>query len=272
MTMNMALRLVALVGVVAAISACNVTTRFERGPSSALAPHTHGHVTDPTGQGDTAEKFAIRPGDCFGADCSHNRERSERQQSTNLANNGSQKKYTVEVFFPADWTSIPPARTTVLRFQSPRHLGQAPWRLDVEEGLVLDGFYEAEDIEVIPADDLRGRWHRLEIFVKWHPTDGVLVARVNGKDMARIAGNTNGDQNAIRLVYGLQRSLLHRYVAAHATGRVPGQRVYFRNVTVENIPNIDLAKTFAIGRETAPKGCSSPAFAKLLPDTCDGTN
>lgn len=242
---------------------------FEYVTSSVQKPYSHNIIynkKDPNTP--FIEKFEVRPGDCAGEDCNRDRERSELQQLTAKANPGTKMHYSMEVFFPESWVSNYPTLTTVVQFQNRAQNFAPPWMIkNLHKGLWLVGTNKPAEHQLITEKNLRGKWHKIDLFVRWNGDHtGIMDVHVNGEQKVHYVGNTSLGQSGIRLKYGIYRSWVSRYTKANGGDAPPTQIVKFRNVAVDKkVPSTMLEID---AKSTRPAGCSDPTFAKMFSGAC----
>lgn len=205
--------------------------RFERSLNNT--PHGFQIIADPTGTPPCAriERFEVRAGDCatngLWSDCRTNRERSELSEFDSRSFDGDEAWYGFSVYLPDDWPDVWPTKTVIAQWHQQRQ--HVVWMLLHQRGsLVLDnqsGGTSSERIELMPADQLRGRWWRIEMHAKWSTgKDGQIRLYVNGEQMAERRG-PNMTATKVYFKYGVYRSFISRY--GHP---VPTQTAYFADV------------------------------------------
>ena len=206
--------------------------RFERSLNNT--PHGYQVVDDPTGAAPIGqvERFEVRAGECGvnggWSDCRADRERSELAEFDSRNEEGDEAWYGFNFYLPSDWPDVWPTKTVIAQWhQEWRHV---IWMLLHQRGaLVLDnqsGGSSSERIELIPAEELRGRWHRIELHAKWSTRkDGVVRLYVDGElKVERLGPNMTGGR--VYFKYGVYRSFISRH--GHP---VPTQTAYFSNVS-----------------------------------------
>jgi len=233
------------------ICSCSSIERGNFGPfQTSLCSKNYGYliVDDPTGSAPLSkvEKFEVRQGDCGytskWSDCSRDRERCELSELSASTGSGDEYWYGWYIYFPEDFKDIYPTKVTLGQFhqrKSDRNLGQVAWMFQIR-----DGGYQLEDIlnlgrnqkailrKLIDKNDLRGKWHKIEIHVRLEKNnDGFMRIWVNGEQKVDFKGRTMSDYS-VYLRYGLYRSFIYRYEYSQGATPipVPGQIVYFANV------------------------------------------
>jgi len=241
------MRRIALVGASAALllglAACQTLT-LDRGNfggfKRSLNNTSHGYqqIPDPTGSAptETVERFEVRPGDCGRdsgwSDCANDRERSELSES-GLNKTGETYWYGWDIYFPEDYVNIYPTKVALGQFH--QRESHPVWMFQN-----ADGGYSLDDQvfgqtrryhRLIAEKDLRGKWHRIELQVKWsRERDGFFRVWVNGTQMVNHEGYTLRSKSGTYFKYGIYRSFMSRYKHFKKIEEVPGQVVYFANV------------------------------------------
>ena len=200
----------------------------------------HGYqiVPDPTGSAptDMIEVFEVRPGDCSANwgwnDCKNDRERSELSEINKSTHSNSEYWYGWYIYFPEDYLNVSPTKVALGQFhQKDSHV---VWMFqNTYGGYDLDNQvkgYTKEYYPLINEDELRGHWHRIEVWIRWAKDDsGFLRVWVNGEQKVDYQGQTM-DASSVYFRYGLYRSFLSRYKNIYGVDKVPAQIVYFSNV------------------------------------------
>ncbi|UXI03008.1 polysaccharide lyase [Photobacterium sp. TY1-4] len=205
-------------------------------------------VTDPLDPNNPrpVERFEVRSGDCSRDkdwdDCHHDRERSELSQRTSRVANGDEVWYAWEVYFPVDYQNLYPIKSgmgqfhqekapPVFMFQNQAYhkfteqITKGGYHLDYQIGGQTDTMWE-----LLKDEDLRGKWHRIEIHAKWSSDyDGIFYVWVNNELKVKFHGRTLENKRAY-FKYGIYRTHVSRYKRYHNTDTVPTQVVYYRNV------------------------------------------
>lgn len=227
--------------IVLGLSACQTVNRGSFGEfMRSLNTTSYGYqvVDDPTGSAPTSmvERFEVQPGDCSAAygwsDCKNDRERSELSERHKSWTRGTTKWYGWSFYVPEDFINIFPTKTVLGQFHQE---GSHPvWLFQhANYGFFLDkqvfgrtrGFYK-----LIEENDLRGKWHRIEVHAKWtKKDDGFFKVWVNGEQKFDYSGQTM-TATATYFKYGIYRAFLSRYKRLTGSDEVPGQIVYYANV------------------------------------------
>ena len=214
----------------------------------SLNNKSHGYqiVDDHTGSAPTAkiERFEVQPGDCSHgegggwSDCANDRERSELKEPVDrrMTRSGSEYWYTWSIYFPEDFVNVYPTKLCVGQFH--QHKGHVIWMTQVrDDGLIWDHQVLGRTTVVWPLideADLRGKWHTINLYVKWSKHDdgpdmGVLKLWVNDELKVDYIGQTCKSK-LVYFKYGVYRSFMSRYKNANDVDDVPGQVVYYANV------------------------------------------
>lgn len=209
---------------------------FER----SLNNKDHGYLIkeDVTGSAPTEliEVFEVRPGDCFWdrkwSDCDNDRERSELSHNRHKPSLGHTYWYGWHLYIPEDYPNIYPVTPNLGQFhQKDSHV---IWMFkDIDGSYYLDdqtGGFTVEEHKLIDESEFRGKWHNIEVQVKWSRQDnGFFRVWVNGKQKVDYTGQTMTAET-VRFKYGVYRSFLERYKEENGVDEVPTQKAYFSNV------------------------------------------
>ena len=207
------------------------------------SPHGYTVISDPTTNAPTklVEVFEVRSGDCYGNpgvngwdDCEHDRERSELTENNSGPNrHGSEFWYGWSIYFPENYINIYPTKTALGQF----HQKDADpiWMFD--NASRSGGYRVVGSVnllktkqKLISEEDLRGKWHKIEVHAKWSRSDtGVFQVWVNDDLKVDYKGKTMTAQETL-FKYGVYRSYMVNYKAENKTSEVPAQTVYFSNV------------------------------------------
>jgi hypothetical protein len=229
------------------LSACQ-TVSIDRGDfgdfkrSLNTTDYGYQQVADPTGSApvDIVERFEVRPGDCFGndewSDCEKDRERSELSER-GVSTVGSTYWYGWDIYLPADYPNIYPTKTALGQFHQENGLAPSWMFQNGEGGYHLDGQVGGKTryyYTLITDEDLRGKWHRIELQVKWaRDTTGFFRVWVDGDQKVNFSGATL-ESDTTYLKYGVYRSFMSRYRTAKNVDDVPGQVALYANVKRAN--------------------------------------
>jgi hypothetical protein len=204
-------------------------------------PHGYTVVSDPTGTAPTkrVEVFEVRPGDCANDgrgwdDCLHDRERSELAEMKKRALSGSEYWYGWNIYFPEDYINIYPTKTALGQFhQTDSYPIWMFHNADRAGGYGLEGTVGnllKTKQTLISEEDLRGKWHKIEVHAKWSRSDtGVFQVWVNGELKLDYKGRTMTAKQVF-FKYGIYRSFMVNYRAENKVSEVPAQTVYYSNV------------------------------------------
>lgn len=203
-------------------------------------PHGYRVVEDPTGLAPTpqVERFEVRPGECGRNrgwdDCATDRERSElgqvRGSRIAVSTEDSEAWYGWFFYLPPRHPNVHPTKAVFGQFHQ---TGSHPVFMfrQTGAGLILDNQIDKTRSDLlIPDEDLRGHWHRLEIHARWsRAPDGFFRVYVDGVQRSDYAGVT-ASADEIYLKYGVYRSFVSRYKAAKNVAEVPGQIAFFADL------------------------------------------
>jgi hypothetical protein len=174
------------------------------------------HAPLPVGHGETSLRFEVRPGDCSRGkhgwnDCDRDRERTELKQK-GYQHHGETWWYGFSLYVPKDHIDIWPAKLSFAQFHQE---GAKPAIMfkNHKGGLWLDIHDDKRTIkliELIPASRLAGRWHDVELEIRWsRENDGYIRAWVEGVPAAQYDGATMNAEK-VYFKFGLYRSHLKR--------------------------------------------------------------
>ncbi len=182
------------------------------------------------------ERFEVRDGDCSAnrgwSDCDNDRERSELSEKSKTTFAGERHWYSWKIYFPEDYVNIYPAKVALGQFHQDR--AHVVWMFQNADG----GYYLDDQVfgrtrkyyPLISEEDLRGRWHKVEVDAKWSTSnDGWFRVWINGEQKVDYAGQTM-EAKAVYFKYGLYRSFVSRYKIRHSADVVPTQVVLFKDV------------------------------------------
>jgi len=149
-------------------------------------------VKDPTGLAPVpvVERFEVRPGDCAEIDCKTDRERSELREEGYPNKEGETWWYGWSIFVPPGYTNIYPTKVALGQFHQ-RDGKPAFMFQNHKGGLWLDNQIGNRYYNLISENDLRGRWHKIEVNVRWSRSGkGFFKVWVNGEQKVNIKGTT----------------------------------------------------------------------------------
>lgn len=207
--------------------------------SLSTAPHGYAVLPDVTNAAPTRmiEKFEVRAGDCGSNagwnDCETDRERSELSEKHKNTGPGVERWYGWYIYFPTDYQNVFPTKVALGQFHQYR--SHVIWMFQNHEGgYHLDNHVTGRGKKyrkLIDETELRGRWHRLEVHVRWSTDDGngFLNVWVNGDRKVSYVGRTM-TASTVYFKYGLYRSFVSRYQNHFAEPDVPTQTVYYAGV------------------------------------------
>ena len=226
------------------LSACTTIDRGSFGQfNRSLNTTNYGYlvIKDPTKTAPTeiVEAFEVRQGDCSSnsgwSDCKNDRERSElsqRHRKFESTYSGDEYWYGWSIYFPIDYPNIYPTKVALGQFH--QRSSHPVWMFQNSDG----GYYLDDQVhgytrryyKLIDDKNLRGKWHRIELHVKWaKDKNGFFVVWADGKKKINYKGQTM-DAYRVYFKYGIYRSFMSRYKNKNHTNNVPTQVVYFSNV------------------------------------------
>ena len=186
------------------------------------------------------ERFEVRPGDCGSdpgwSDCANDRERSEISfASDNFV--GSDQWYQLYILVPANYKNVFPTKVDFFQFFQPDSASPIWMFQNSTGGIYIDRQINHKDAfikPIITAAELNGRWHKIEMHIKWSKgADGLFTVFIDGTTRFTYTGATMETTNAY-MKYGIYRTYLTRYEAANHTTSVPGQVLFFTSVKRAN--------------------------------------
>ena len=221
----------------------NSISRGDFGPfMRSLNNKDHGYLIkeDVTGSEPTKliEVFEVRPGDCFWNrwgwnDCDNDRERSELSEINKETIPGNEYWYGWSIYFPEEYVDISPTSTFLGQFH--QNNSHPVWMFENKKyGRYLlresvFGFI-SERHKLVDEDDLRGKWHKIEVQAKWSRSDnGFFRVWVNGEQKVDYSGQTMTAEQ-VYFKYGIYRSFLSKYKEDNGVNEIPVQKAYFSNV------------------------------------------
>jgi len=245
----MTLQAIKLILPVIALVGCALVPPVQRvdrgnfGPfDRSLNTRSYGYqlVDDPLGEFDDqlVERFEVRPGDCVStpgwSDCKNDRERSEVKELVNRKSTGVTAWYGWNFYLHPDWPNVFPTKTALGQFHD--KIGpNATWMfLQKRGGLYLDDHslgYSSRMSLLIPEEELVGKWHRIEMHIKWAENEtGFIEVWANNRLMFEHQGKTM-NSDTVYFKYGVYRSFMKRYKNTYDVDSVPTQIAYFGNVS-----------------------------------------
>lgn len=226
---------------VVTLSACSIIDRGNFGPfKRSLNTKNHGYsvLEDPTKTAPTKmiEIFEVRPGDCSSdggwSDCKKDRERSELSETNKNNYPESEYWYGWSIYFPKDYPNVYPTKVALGQFH--QNKSHPVWMFqNFSGGYHLDDQVHGSTrryYKLIDKSELRDKWHRIEVNVKWEKNEnGFFRVWVNGDSKVDYKGQTM-DAKQVYFKYGVYRSFMSRYKNANNADSVPAQAVYYSNV------------------------------------------
>jgi hypothetical protein len=165
-------------------------------------------VSSPVRDGKTAISFMLAPGQCTENDCSNDRERLELKQ-VEYQHEGESWWYAWSVYVPEDFAPVWPVRVFLGQFH--QEGGPPAMLFSLEpEGLMFETrFHKGEEPLLIPAADLKGRWHDIAMQVDWSKSHGRVRISVNGEQIVDRLQQTMS-RNDVYFKFGIYRAHLTR--------------------------------------------------------------
>ena len=246
----MFLKVTIMLSMLSLLTSCQLS-RLDRGSfknmDRSLNNTRYGYqiINDPTGKAPTEliERFEVRDGDCTheGAwsDCSGDRERSELKEPINrrITRSGSEYWYGWSIYIPENFPNIYPTKTALGQFHQNYNqyaIGDPLFMLvHKKDGLFFDdkinGIFNYD--KLIDEKELRGKWHKFEIYVNWNSDwkKGKMKIWIND-ELKLNYSNSTCKHIAVYFKYGIYRSFMSRYKSKYKTDKVPTQIVYYANV------------------------------------------
>ena len=196
-------------------------------------------VEDPSESGSdrVVERFELRMGDCDRNkqedDCNLHRERIELVEFDRPAEPLNREVwYRWNIYFPANYRIIYPAKTYHIRFIESRD--KIIWSFEIgSTGVLWLGDYVSDELDYYPLideDELLSQWHEFSVHIKWGSDDGFIKVWVNNVKKVDYIGPTCRDCRA-RLGYGILRSGLEKYYQSYPGSELPTQVVYYAGPT-----------------------------------------
>jgi len=206
-------------------------------------------VEDPTDKAPSklVERFELRHGDCrnrknpgksLEGDCNTGRQRIEigvdklqlkSKSNFNKKNSSKEFWYGWSIYFPEDYVSVPQYVTPYLGQFHARNKGERVV-MPVITFVETSGVYRANGSAIADKDELRGRWHKVELHVRWSETnDGFIRIYANGNEIFSLENSATTTREQVTFKYGIYRGKEYslRYPENYEW---PTQVVYFSNV------------------------------------------
>lgn len=207
----------------------------------SLSTTAHGYTVIPditgTAPSQTIERFEVRPGDCGRNsgwnDCEKDRERSELSERRKATGAGTERWYGWYIYFPEDFRNVFPTKVSLGQFHQYR--SRVIWMFQNHDGgYHLDNHVSGRGKKyrkLIDDRELRGKWHRVEVHVRWsvRADDGFMKVWINGQQKVDYVGQTM-TASVVYFKYGLYRSFVSRYRKRFGGVEVPAQTVYYASV------------------------------------------
>lgn len=201
-----------------------------------LTPHGYQVVEapHPIRDGETAERFEVRPGDCGEdyewSDCATDRERSELSESPPFSSVGREYWYGWSLYIPENFPNVYRTKVALGQFKQEEIGNPLIMFQNYSGGYWLDMDQTVGEVsgykKLIDKSDFRGKWHDIVVHAKWCTgSDGFVKVWVNGELKAEVNGRNTYYNKPIYFSYGVYRTYLSRYF-----GSVPTQIAYFDEV------------------------------------------
>jgi len=177
-------------------------------------------VAEPVRDGASAIKFVMTLGHCTEDDCDHDRERIELKQ-TEYQHEGESWWYAWSFYVPGDSPDVWPVREFAGQFH--QEGGEPAMLFSIEpKGLMFESrFHDGKKALLVPADELKGRWHDMVVHVAWSHKAGHVTIMSDGKTVVDRAQQTMSEDK-VYFKFGLYRAHLSR-----ATSPLPDQTIYY---------------------------------------------
>jgi len=190
---------------------------FERGTWRPAKPYGALIVADPPGGlNGKALRMELRYGDCGRErkwdDCAQGNERVEFARY-NAFKHGQRKKYQWYIYFAPGFTDRGSEQIVVTQF-SMMGANSHPFQFAVRGNKLIalkrventDWNYESLVRTIIPASNLTGRWHKVNVDAKWSTGDnGHFLVWVNDAPVYQWKGRTLGTGTVGKIALGLYR-------------------------------------------------------------------
>ena len=242
----MVIKLLSALGIILLLTGC-VQNRGNLGEMKrSLNNKSYGYVVQKdftnTAPTESIEKFEVRNGDCASDssgwnDCEQDRQRSELSERNKSTISGHEYWYGWSMYLPEDFVHLYPATVTLGQFhQKDSH---PVWLFQLNENAYAVSELTKGAIfsewQLANIDDMKGKWTKLEIHVKWTKNDdGFFKVWVNGKEKVNYIGETM-TAKAIYFKYGIyQRELAGYKFKGNYNDPIPTQIVYYSNVRRAN--------------------------------------
>ncbi|WP_170419191.1 heparin lyase I family protein [Ruegeria atlantica] len=175
-------------------------------------------VADPPGNlNGKAVRMELRYGDCGREkkwdDCARNNERVEFAKY-DAFKHGQRKKYQWYVYFAPGFSDTGAQQIIVTQF-SMMGANSHPFQFAVRGNKLIalkrvestDWNYESLVRTIIPAGNLTGRWHKINVDAKWSTNDdGHFIVWVNDAAVYQWTGRTLGDGTVGKFKLGMYRN------------------------------------------------------------------
>lgn len=211
-------------------------------------------VTDPVRAGEVSQRFEVRDGDCGidsysgWSDCDNDRERSEISLNESWTY-GEDQWIGYSIFVPERFATSMRVATTVGQvhqrggptgtaggyasqppvFQLDMKAGEFFLRVHLLSGDENNVTNDVVDFELLPLDEMRGRWTDIAVNFDTSHEGGSLTVYVNGRRLAEYSGWIEFIPNDYFFKYGIYRTFVSRHGAP-----MPTQVLYIDEVRFGN--------------------------------------
>jgi hypothetical protein len=222
------------------LSACNNLTKIRSG---SFKSHNFSVVEDFTGEAPTKliERFEVRDGDCstdshYGSwrnDCNSGRSRTEFQIERIEYSAPFERWYGWSIYFPDDYISNSPYTMPVLgQFRISDIGGNLGSMASLQSFNEINGYYRFMGAEIANPSNLRGKWHRVEVNVRWtKKKDGFFRVYADGERVYSREGIATFPRDVLTVKYGIYRYPDNGLLYPKGY-KDPTQVVYFSNIRI----------------------------------------
>ena len=171
-------------------------------------------ASSPVRAGVASERYELRPGDCYGDDCS----RTPKYERAESAQNGLQQVEGEEYWY--GWSFFVPAN-----YAEPvdgfAHYGQFQQHSNFDPIWMFTKFYKGDyvlrynavatngggpNFVLLTDSEFRGRWHDVVVHARWSTANGFTNVWINGRLSAEYVGPTRTVGNTdVYFKYGVYR-------------------------------------------------------------------
>jgi len=241
----MYIKFLATFGIILLLTGCAINRGNLGAMKRSLNIKSHGYVVQKdftnTAPTESIEKFEVRNGDCYWNsnwnDCENDQQRSELTERKKTTISGNEYWYGWSVYLPRDFVHLYPAISTIGQFHQDH--SHPVWLFQLNENAYAVSELTKGAIfsewQLAKIDEMKGKWTKLEIHVKWSKNDdGFLRVWVNGKQKVNYIGGTMTAKKVF-FKYGInQRQLAGYKFKGNYKDPIPTQIVYYSNVKRAN--------------------------------------